>query len=117
MLRNRFFLALALLLAVVAGCKQRCFLTEADYNHTQTTLLDNMQLNPKLANEPVTEPVPPPPTLENLDRKVRFISLAECIALSLEQGTVGQPSLLFPGTALDNLVSFAGPGGGSATHR
>ena len=46
-----------------------------------------------------------PPTLDNLDRKVRFISLAEARAIALEQGTVGQPSLLFPGVRLDNLVT------------
>jgi hypothetical protein len=46
-----------------------------------------------------------PPTLHNLDRKVRFISLAEARAIALEQGTVGQPSLLFPGVGLDNLVT------------
>jgi outer membrane protein TolC len=115
MLRNRFFLALALLLAVMAGCKQRCFLTEPDFNQTVVTNLEGLQQNPTLGNTPITAMVPPPPTLENLDRKVRFISLQECIALCLEQGTVGQPSLLFPGTALDNLVAFGGPGGPSAT--
>src|SRR5262249_41146294 len=52
----------------------------------------------------------PPMTLHNLDRKVRFISLAECIALSLEHGRIGQPSLLFPGTAQDNLIQFTGRG-------
>src|SRR5262249_27690741 len=34
----------------------------------------------------------------------------EAVAISLEQGTIGQPSLLFPGIALDNLVQFAGRG-------
>jgi outer membrane protein TolC len=112
---KRLLVAMALLLAVVNGCKQQCFLTEADYNRTQTTLLEGLELKPDLHAQPLTNMVNAPPTLENLDRKVRFISLAECIALALEQGRVGQPSLLFPGTALDNLVSFNGPGGPSAT--
>jgi outer membrane protein TolC len=109
---NRVWAASALLLVIAAGCKQRYFVTEQDFNAVRTatyTALD--PLNPELSAQPVTHPVPPPPTLENLDRKVRFISLAECIALALEQGRVGQPSLLFPGTALDNLVQFVGPGG------
>jgi outer membrane protein TolC len=101
---------LALVLAVNAGCKQRAFLTETDQNDTTTTLLDHMQSKADLVAKPLIQPVNAPPTLDDLDRKVRFISLAECIALSLEQGRVGQPSLLFPGTALDNLVQFTGAG-------
>ena len=101
---------MALLLVVLGGCKQRAFMTEAEYNRTVTTNLEDMEMKPDLSGTPLTEAVPPPPTLENLDRKVRFISLAECIAIALEQGTVGQPSLLFPGNALDNLVQFTGRG-------
>ncbi len=109
---NRLWAASALLLVIAAGCKQRYFVTEQDFNGVRTatyTALD--PLNPELSAKPLTGIIQPPPTLENLERKVRFISLAECIALSLEQGRVGQPSLLFPGTALDNLVQFVGPGG------
>jgi hypothetical protein len=36
--------------------------------------------------------------------RVRFLSLAEARAIALEQGSVGQPSLLFPGIDLDHLV-------------
>jgi outer membrane protein TolC len=43
--------------------------------------------------------------LYNLDRAIRYLSLAEAVAISLEQGTVGQPSLLFPGIGLDNLIA------------
>lgn len=35
--------------------------------------------------------------------RVRFLSLAEARAIALENGTIGQPSLLFPGVGLDNL--------------
>jgi outer membrane protein TolC len=109
---KRLWAASALLLVLVVGCKQRYFVTEQDYNAVQTGLYTKLDsLNPELSAQPLTKPVGAPPTLENLDRKVRFISLAECIAIALEQGRVGQPSLLFPGTALDNLVQFVGPGG------
>jgi outer membrane protein TolC len=107
---KRLWTATALLLAVAAGCKQRCFITEEDFERVQTTYLENLEYDPKLSHKPVSDLVNAPPTLENLDRKVRFLSLAEAIAISLEQGTVGQPSLLFPGTALDNLVQFTGQG-------
>ncbi len=101
---------MALLLAVVGGCKQRAFMTEADYNAVVTTNIDDKQLDPELHAAAMTDIVTPPPTLESLDRKVRFLSLAEAIAIALEQGTVGQPSLLFPGNALDNLIQFTGRG-------
>jgi outer membrane protein TolC len=101
---------MTLFLALSGGCKQRCFLTEADYNQTTTTLLDGIQLDPKLPYQALLPQIETPPTLNNLDRKVRFLSLAEAVAIALEQGTVGQPSLLFPGTAQDNLVQFTGRG-------
>jgi outer membrane protein TolC len=107
---NRLWGALALALAVTAGCKQRCFMTESDFNRTTTTLLEHMELNRDLGAQPITEPTSAPPTLNNLDRKIRYISLAECIAIALETGRVGQPNLLFPGTANDNLVQFNGRG-------
>src|SRR4051794_35674806 len=100
----------ALLMAASAGCKQRCYLTEADYERTVTTALDGYELKPDLSAQPLTPFIPEPPTLNNLDRKIRYLSLAECVALALEQGKVGQPSLLFPGTAQDNLVQFTGRG-------
>ncbi len=47
----------------------------------------------------------PPPRLDKPGKKVRFISLAEARAIALEHGTVGQPSLLFSGVNLDNMVT------------
>ncbi|MGH7173232.1 MAG: TolC family protein, partial [Gemmataceae bacterium] len=46
-----------------------------------------------------------PPTLYNLDREVRFLSLAEARAIALESGNSGQPSLLFPGIGMDNMIT------------
>jgi hypothetical protein len=43
-----------------------------------------------------------PPTLDEPGKKCRFISLAEARAIALEQGHVGQPSLLFTGRCSDN---------------
>jgi outer membrane protein TolC len=107
---NRLWGALALVLALTAGCKQRLFLTEADFNHTTTTLLEGMNENPNLGAQPLTEICDAPMTLNNLDRKIRYISLAECIAIALEMGRVGQANILFPGTANDNLVQSTGRG-------
>src|SRR4051794_18352948 len=100
--------ALTLFLALSGGCKQRCFLTEADMGRTVVTQLEGMELNPELSQKPLTELVDAPPTLNNLERKIRFLSLAEAVSIALEQGTVGQQSLLFPGQAVDNLPTFTG---------
>jgi outer membrane protein TolC len=43
-----------------------------------------------------------PTPLSEMD--VRLLSLGEAVATALEQGTVGQPSLLFPGVSLDTQV-------------
>src|SRR5690349_8756282 len=98
-----------LLLAVVGGCKQRCFMTEADHNRLTTTGLHCLdELRPDLAAMPIISPVEAPPTMNNLDRKIRYISLAECIAISLESGTTGLTPSFNLGRANDTLISFAG---------
>lgn len=107
--------ALMLILALSGGCKQRCFLTEQDFNRTQTTVLNGMEASPDLSYKPLHEAGDAPPTLNHLERKIRFLSLAEAISISLEQGTVGQGSLLFPGQGIDNLTQFAGGAFGGGT--
>src|SRR4051812_4168955 len=76
---NRMWGLLTLLLAIVAGCKQRAILTEADNNYTTTTLVDHMDRDPQLSAQSLIPRSPAPPTLDDMDRKIRFISLAECI--------------------------------------
>jgi outer membrane protein TolC len=101
---------IALLLAGTAGCTHRVFMPEDQYNQVQTDLVNQLDKKPDLPCHPITPITAPPPTLYDLDRKIRFLSLAEAVAIALEQGTVGQPSLLFPGIGLDNLVQFTGQG-------
>ena len=105
------FGGLALLLALLAGCKQRVFLTEDQNNIYKTMVPSNLESNPNVGAEPTIKPVGPPPTLYNVERQIRYLSLAEAVSIALEQGTVGQPSLLFPGIGLDNLI--AAPQGSS----
>ncbi len=104
---------LALLLAAAAGCKQRVFMTQDVWDTYQGLVPANLPNNPSVGAEPTIPPTGEPENLYNLERfKIRYLSLKEAVAIALEQGTVGQPSLLFPGVALDNLVQFAGPGVG-----
>lgn len=99
------FGGLTLLLTLLVGCKGRVFLTEDQLNVYKGPVPSNLQENPNIGATPTISPTNAPPTLYNLDRKIRYLSLAEAVAIALEQGTVGQPSLLFPGVGLDNLIS------------
>ncbi len=96
---------LTLLLTILVGCKGRVFLTEDQLNIYKGPVPANLQENPNVGATPTIPLTNAPPTLYNLDRQIRYLSLAEAIAIALEQGTVGQPSLLFPGVGLDNLVT------------
>ena len=100
-----FFGGLTLLLTLLVGCKGRVFLTEDDLNIYKGPVPSNLQENPNVGTTPTIPLTNAPPTLYNLDRQIRYLSLAEAVSISLEQGTVGQPSLLFPGIGLDNLIS------------
>ncbi len=98
-----------LLLAAIGGCKQRCFMTEADFNGLTTSALSHMDsLRPDIVAHPITSLVDAPPTLNNLDRKIRYISLAECIAIALESGTTGLTPSFNLGRANDTLITFGG---------
>src|SRR5262245_35735462 len=108
--------ALALALAMAAGCSKQCFIHECDYDHYR-------ELMPAwLENQPAT--ILPtegptggqPSTIYDPDRPPRFISLAECIAIALERGNVGDanPNNLLsvqgvrsPGFSSDNIRVIA----------
>ncbi len=114
---------LALLLAAISGCKQPGFVTLADLNGVQSACLPNLECKPGASCKPLSDVTGPPPTLDNLDRKVRFISLAECIAIALETGSPGSQNIIglngnngSPGSLspyFDTSPSFAGPLGRS----
>ncbi len=99
------FGGLTLLLTILIGCKGRVFLTEDQANIYRGPVPSNLQENPNVGAAPTIPLTNAPPTLYNLDRKIRYLSLAEAVSVALEQGTVGQPSLLFPGIGLDNLIA------------
>ncbi|HTU21152.1 MAG TPA: TolC family protein [Gemmataceae bacterium] len=100
-----FFGGLTLLLTILVGCKGRVFLTEDQLNIYKGPVPSNLQENPNVGTTPTIPITNAPPTLYNLDRQIRYLSLAEAVSIALEQGTVGQPSLLFPGIGLDNLIA------------
>jgi outer membrane protein TolC len=113
--------ALAMLLASVAGCKQAYFITESERDHYRNILPHELEESGKTVLEPVIDPIGTPATVTSPERDIRYISLAECISIALEQGTVGNlqlppgiagigPSPAAP--AIDTLTSFTGQGVG-----
>src|SRR5262249_28737880 len=107
---------LTLALALAAGCKQQCFLHECDYDHYHTLgIPDRLETDPSAGSEPglVSQVGPPPPRLHP-ERKIRYISLAEAISISLEEGTVNGfqgPAVLGRNpTVNDSLSVFTGQG-------
>jgi len=100
---------LALAFAIMAGCKQPCYLTQDDCEHYHALgLPPNLEKGAAAAVLPTGADGPSPATVTHPERTVRYLSLAEAIALALEQGTVGSP--LLNGTTSDSLLSFQGRG-------
>jgi len=91
---------LAMLLSSLGliGCKQRLFLTEDDYSHYQSLMPSYVETTAASLIQPEPLDTPAPPTVLDPERPARYMSLAECIALALEQGrTGGGGSFLFGG--------------------
>jgi outer membrane protein TolC len=124
---KRSFGGLALLLALVTGCKQPLFMTKADYDHYHALGLPspNFETDPNVGAHPTITPCAKPSDINNPERPIRYMSLAECIAIALESGTVGNPASILPSvvplaggvsavpqTSNDLLGSFASGTGG-----
>ncbi|HXG12498.1 MAG TPA: TolC family protein [Gemmataceae bacterium] len=111
--------ALALALAMVAGCKQQCFIHECDYDHYRELMPAWLECQPASILPTEVAPSPPPATIFDPDRPPRYISLAECIAIALERGNTGEnnpnsllslPALRFAGGTVngsDNIRVLA----------
>lgn len=93
------------------GCQQQCFLTECDYQHYH----EQLGLPADLESNPASTVVPSsssfmrrPADVNNPDRPIRYLTLAEAIAIALEQGTVGSQNPASPGFPNDLPVTFSG---------
>jgi outer membrane protein TolC len=102
--------SLVLAILTTFGCQQQTFLTEADYHAYR-----DLALPPCLEESeqikgivPSAGNVPPPMTVDDTQRKPRYLSLREAIAIALERGTIGVQSPDLPGMAVDTLGGFAG---------
>jgi outer membrane protein TolC len=95
------------------GCQQQCFLSECDYQHyhEQLGLPADIESNPASTVTPSSSAfMPAPATVNHPERQIRYMTLAEAIAVALEQGTVGAQNPANPGFPSDALVSFSGGG-------
>jgi outer membrane protein TolC len=85
---------LVVAMVVTAGCKQMCFIHECDYNHYRDLgLTPQLENNPSATITPSSANVPKPPTIYDPERSPRYLSLAEAIAMALENGDPGSPAL------------------------
>jgi hypothetical protein len=108
---NARLAAMALLAAGLVGCRQQCFMTEADFNNSlnnTAVLPPNLESDPHQSIVPAGGITPKPMDVNDLNRPVRYLSLSEAIATALEQGNIGSQSPLFPGVVNDTLVAFNG---------
>jgi outer membrane protein TolC len=94
-------------LAVAAGCTHPVYLTESDLSHyREMGLPADLPCSPEASVVPSSAPMSPPATTEAPERPVRYMSLAEALAIALERGTIGGPGL--DGTTSDLLLSYGG---------
>jgi outer membrane protein TolC len=117
---------LALLFAALAlaGCSKPCCLQDYDEFCARAGVPADLPCNADISNQ-LTSPNPSraPRTILDADGEPNYITLSECIALALENGTVGSQSLrtifnaisiLNTGTVFfgntDDMVSFSGAG-------
>jgi outer membrane protein TolC len=81
-----------LILAMLNGCRQHCFMTEGDFNSHHDLLLSSVP-DEHGADAVAVADSAPVSTALNPEGQQRFISLKECIALALENGRVGTTNI------------------------
>lgn len=98
-----FFFALT----VTVGCEHSCFVSECDLDHyRELGLPPNAEGDVASDVIPSGVNVPTPATIDFPERKPRPLTLAEAIAIALENGTTGSPGL--NGTTADELATLQG---------
>jgi outer membrane protein TolC len=107
---RRAIAGLALAVAGIVGCAKQCFLHECDLPHylDLTPGMARLDCDPAASTRSATTPMGVPTTVRNPDRPIRPLTLAEAIAIALENGTAGSETVVNAGFNNDNLVSFAG---------
>src|SRR5262249_44714035 len=100
---------LLIVLAGAIGCQNQFFLTAEDLQNAKGICLPPIWDGER--GGPISPPgglVPPPTTVDDTQRQVRYMSLREAISIALENGTIGAQSAAVPGIASDGLGGFGG---------
>lgn len=107
--KTRFVVGLMLAFATL-GCGRNVYMNELDYQHytRQLGLPEGLESRPHASIVPELRNTQAPTTINDCDRPLRYLALAEAIAIALEQGNIGSQSALFPGIVNDNLLQFNG---------
>ncbi len=109
---------LVMLLAIgsMAGCKQKLYMTQGDFNSLKGLPL-NIENDPNVTIPQRDKPIATPPSVNDPDRPPYYLTLAEAISIALETGNRGTTlqSTIFFGQRnnfiiTDDLVSFSRPG-------
>ena len=104
---------LAISVAILPGCQRQIFLTEKDVSHYQGLLGTTVgfETDPSASVTPATTAMPAPMTVNDTERKIRYFTLSEAIALALENGTTGFLGAANNfGSPNEALLSFTGRG-------
>lgn len=99
---------LALMAATTTGCRQPCLTFEADLDHYRKMTLPDLENDPGAVAPRVAGHLLTPATVNDPDRKPRPLTLAEAVAMALENGNVGNQLVAQPGFLTDNLVNYNG---------
>jgi outer membrane protein TolC len=99
---------LALMAATTTGCRQPCLTFEADFEHYRQMAVPDLENDPRSVAPRVEGHLPTPATVNDPDRKPRPLTLAEAVAMGLENGNVGNQLVAQPGFLTDNLVNYNG---------
>src|SRR5207248_5375422 len=84
-------------------------IAECDYNRCAIPNLPTaFETDPHAAITSGPADIPAPTTTQDPDRSPRYISLAVCIAIALEQGNVGAPNPAFITLTSGNVVNVFG---------
>jgi hypothetical protein len=96
----------------LVGCQQTCYVKEPDLFEANQRLHmpPDPENDPAAGMRPLLSSMGDPATVVDPDRKPRYITLQETLAIALESGTTGAQSVRAPGIPIDDLVTFTGNG-------
>jgi outer membrane protein TolC len=94
-----------LILALISGCKQR-FLSDTAAEDATLMLTNQLESDPSVGVTPISLKTKAPPTVDYPDRKPRFMTLQEAVAIALETGRASGRVGIGQGITDDSLAGL-----------